>query len=117
MFSRIRPARRLTTDIYRCNNVSQRGKSIERLRCLSTATKTLNLKLDPLSTMNLAQPASRTSRQEQFSTQTSSESEDLVIKSDETFASLIRHSAFVQMGNPVGKVNAVSFPDACAYSQ
>ena len=33
---------------------------------------------------------------------------EVTVKSEDTFASLLRHSAFVQIGNPVGKVSTIS---------
>ena len=32
---------------------------------------------------------------------------EISIKSEDTFASLLRHSAFMQIGNPIGKVSSV----------
>lgn len=33
---------------------------------------------------------------------------EVTVQSEDTFASLLRHSAFVQIGNPVGKVSTIS---------
>ena len=34
---------------------------------------------------------------------------EVTVKSEDTFASLLRHSAFVQIGNPVGKVSKITY--------
>ena len=106
MLSRMRSTSRLTKDLCRYRNVSQLRHPTTGLGCLSASTSnTSHLILRSLSTSNSSQFATDISTVNQGSTDSLPEKEDLVINSGETFASLLRHSAFMQMGNPIGKVN------------
>ena len=106
MLSRMRSTSRLTKDLCRYRNVSQLRHPTTGLGCLSASTSnTSHLISRSLSTSNSSQFATDISTVNQGSTDSLPEKEDLVINSGETFASLLRHSAFMQMGNPIGKVN------------
>ena len=106
MLSRMRSTSRLTKDLCRYKNLSQLRHPTAGLGALSASTSnSSHLISHSLSSSNSSQSATEISTLNQVSTDSLPEKEDLVINSDETFASLLRHSAFMQMGNPVGKVN------------
>ena len=111
MFSRLRPTSRLITDLYVRNPVSQRSRHTALFTCLSSNESTLLYSNSPLLSPNKSLHVTwRLLAEDSTSVQKAVDTEDILVKSEETFAALLRHSPFMQIGNPVGKVNTFLGP-------
>ena len=105
MFSRLRTTSRWLPDLHLRKTASQRTRT-RLFTGLSSDKSTLVYTTSPLlSQNNSLHVTSRLSTQDTSQVQKSVDTEEGPITSEETFASLLRHSAFMQIGNPVGKVN------------
>ena len=107
MLLQLRPASRLLSYMKFHRTISNRSRHTALLTCLRDNDSTpFNLNLALLSPNKLLNIANRTTAQDASSVQKSGETEDIV-KSEDTFASLLRNSAFMQIGNPIGKVKLI----------
>ena len=106
MMSRLRPITRVLSDLTRCRTMTQKHLNsaiVYNVSCheykLYSQFNIPDSKLFHSTKVPLAQESSE---------QEENINSDVSVKSEDTFASLLRHSAFMQIGNPVGKVRKSS---------